>query len=372
MRLFNLMTLNRALCLLLLLISGVCQAGNGFTRRDAIKICKMPEHPIPFMELVAGTNKGKIAADDLKPLMRHFQVEKDEQIIYPAYSESEKVRFVVLSKACTASDGVDYHFYIASFTDLTGNAVFSQYYLVYQYADILDEGKRISFRSAFLTDIVSTGYLNYGKLTVQRRVGLSVPSHLDDYMKNSSCSTLTDENISSDRHPHKLLILASTPVSYCLDPDVGTKEPLKDAVICDPGNFPIFLSRFLESEELQRKHIKLPIRYQYVSQCADMSGMDVKRFEEFQKNSPESCLDLTIVSAKVSATVKKMLDIDQVDFPVMWNQHTLKKHSWLLSIFVSDSEAIVHTYKPDTDGQALYFFEHTDCWRLSKIDSQSL
>ena len=368
MRLFNLMTLNRALCLLLLLISGVCQAGDGFTRRDAIELCKMTEHLISFTELVAGANKGKIAADDLKPLMRYFQVEKDEQIIYPAYSESEKVRFVVLSKACTASDGVDYHFYIASFTDLTGNAIFSQYYLIYQYSDILNEKGNISFRKASRR---IQGYYN-GSLNVERKVGLLSPSHLGDYMKNSSCSTLTDENISSDRHPHKLLILASTPVSYCLDPDAGTKEPLKDAVICDSGNFPIFLSRFLESEELQRKHIKLPIRYQYVSQCADMSGMDVKRFEEFQKNSPESCLDLTIVSAKVSAKVKKMLDIDQVDFPVMWGQHTLKKHSWLLSIFVSDSEAIVHTYKPDTDGQSLYFFEHTDCWRLSKIDSQSL
>ena len=369
MRLFNLMTLNRALCLLLLLISGVCQAGDGFTRRDAIELCKMTEHPVTFMAVVAGKNKGKIAADDLKVLLRHLQVEKDEQIIYPAYSKSEKVRFVVLSKACTASDGVDYHFYIASFTDSTGNAVFSQYYLAYQYADILDEKRNISFRKvSYRTE----GDFKYGKLTVQRRVGLLDSSHLGDYMKSSSCSTLADENISSDRHPYKLLILASTPVSYCLDPDAGTKEPLKDAVICDPGNFPIFLSRFLESEELQRKHIKLPIRYQYVSQCADMSGMDVKRFEEFQKNSPESCLDLTIVSAKVSAKVKKMLDIDQVDFPVMWNQHTLKKHSWLLSIFVSDSEAIVHTYKPDTDGQALYFFEHTDCWRLSKIDSQSL
>ena len=368
MRLFNLMTLNRALCLLLLLISGVCQAGDGFTRRDAIKLCKMTEHLISFTELVAGANKGKIAADDLKPLMRYFQVEKDEQIIYPAYSESEKVRFVVLSKSCTASDGVDYHFYIASFTDLTGNAVFSQYYLIYQYSDILNEKGNISFRKASRH---TQGYYN-GSLNVERKVGLLSPSHLGDYMKNSSCSTLTDENISSDRHPYKLLILASTPVSYCLDPDAGTKEPLKDAVICDPGNFSIFLSRFLESEELQRKHIKLPLLYESFSFCELYYGMDAKQFTSFREEYPDMCPEITIESLTPPPMIKKILDIDKFGLPVMWNQHTLKKHSWLLSIFVSDSEAIVHTYKPDTDGQSLYFFEHTDCWRLFKIDHQSL
>ncbi len=360
MHLFNLTTLNRILFLLLLLTGGVCKAGDGFYGTGAVTLCKIPEDPVAFMAVVASDNNGKITADDLKVLLRHLQVEKDEQIIYPAYSKSEKVRFVVLSKACTASDGVDYHFYISSFTDSTGNAVFSQYYLAYQYADILDEKRNISHPTE--------GDFKYGKLTVQRRVGLLDSSHLGDYMKNSSCSTLTDENISSDQHPYKLLILASTPVSYCLDPDAGTKEPLKDAVICDSGNFHIFLSRFLESKDLQRKHIKRPFRYASIAPCADYYGMDAKQFAYFREEYPNMCPEITIKSLNPSPMIEKMTNL----FHGMWNQHTFKKRSWLLSVFVSDSEAEVHAFKPGTGGQSLYFFEHTDCWRLSGIENYSL
>lgn len=145
-------------------------------------ICEMPEDLSAFEALISNRVGKEISGSDIELLKNDLEVSKDEETIDAFYSRSEKVRFVVLTKSCIASDQVPYEFHMGVITDLEGNAIFSQAYLIYRTEDILSGKRGFSFDNVFGSE------KDYSTLVSKSTVGVMNTKQLEEYMTSLGCS----------------------------------------------------------------------------------------------------------------------------------------------------------------------------------------
>lgn len=115
---------------------------------------------------------------------------------------------------------------------------------------------------------------------------------------------------------------------------------------CPAKDFKGFLAAFIESTAVQRAHVAVPLSSSYVDGEAQ----------------PEP------------AIVKRQLQADAIEYPVMPNKAQLAKDRLVMStksISVGDTE--VKVALPDTGYQFRYLFRKTGkCWTLVEINDDSV
>ena len=347
----------------------------------AESVCLLPENVALFMESVAGGNKRKITGDDIKNLKSQFEVKKDEYVIYPYYSKSEKVRFVALSKQCTASDGVVYRFLIAAFTDAAGNAIFSQYHLVYRHSDFLD-GKRKYVEydndSHYYEDFFGSTfgsishYVDHwhhedrsikrfprsGSLIVQKTFDLPNESQLIDHIKNPICADLLmSDNASDSAHSHKFFMLTSVFIFSCIDlsiPEENATELPESASVCKPGNFHRFLESAMASKDFLSRHTRFPLQYGYYESRLLISPPPYSSpYEDYNWK-------------------ERILGPADDSWWRLPDKRTIREVPFDIGIFVSYTNpagAKVRFFQPSTTYGFNYYFEYQDCWRLFRYNN---
>ena len=166
-------------------------------------LCELPEDISAFKALIKDKVGEEISGTDIELLQKEMEFVGENETIDYGYSRSEKVRYVFLRKECIAPDNIPYRFAVGVLTDLLGNAIFHQTFLLYQREDMLN-GKR-----AFFFENVIDGQNNYAELISKNTVGVMNKKQLDEYMDSLSCSKLaTDEQDSAkflykrDREKH--------------------------------------------------------------------------------------------------------------------------------------------------------------------------
>ena len=181
-----------------------------------INICEIPENTSAFKTLIENRVGLEIAGSDIKLLQDELglEVTKDEKTADVFYSVSvsegrlisdatKKVRFVGLKKRCIASDQVPYEFHIGILTDLAGNAIFNQAYLIYEHEFILNGKREFSFPNIFASSS------EYARLISKKTVGIMDKAQLDSYMQSLGCSKLESVNKN----------VASASYAYIIDPE---------------------------------------------------------------------------------------------------------------------------------------------------------
>jgi len=148
--------------------------------------CDISEDLSEFSNAVARLVGHDIDSSDIDILRNEFEVLKDEEVIDPFYSRTEKLRFITLVHNCTASDGVSYDLYIGALIDSLGDAVFSQNYIIYRSEDIVD-GKR-----GFLFSRLFGGNDEYEKILSEIIVGKMSEDQLHSYMESIGCTIIND------------------------------------------------------------------------------------------------------------------------------------------------------------------------------------
>lgn len=156
-------------------------------------ICELPEDHSAVRDHILDRFGGEMSGSDIEILRDEFDIIKDEFVIDPFYSRKEKVRFIGLSKKCKASDGIVYELQIGATIDADGEIIFSQFYVIYTFEDILNGKRKFSF------DKFHGNKSEYSKLISREAVDLLTISQFDDYMKKLGCErskNITDDKLS--------------------------------------------------------------------------------------------------------------------------------------------------------------------------------
>ena len=187
-----------------------------------INICEIPEDISAFKTLIENRVGLEIAGSDIKLLQDELGLEVTEDretadVFYSVsvsegrlrFDETKKLRAVVLTKRCIASDQVPYEFHIGILTDLAGNAIANQVYLIYEQESIFNGKREFSFPN------VPASSSEYTRLISKKTVGVMDKAQLDSYMQSLGCSKL--ESVNKD--------VASASYAYIIDPekDLGSR-----------------------------------------------------------------------------------------------------------------------------------------------------
>jgi len=142
----------------------------------------------------------------------------------------------------------------------------------------------------------------------------------------------------------KLLLLALLIGGYHGSLSAATQENSVNP-ICSAQNFDKFLSTFANDIEVQKKFIVLPLQSDSVDAMAE----------------PEP------------KTVTKMLDLSALHFPLMPSTRKQINDGLKLSYKrINVGEVEVKLVKDDTDYQMTFFFRNDGCWKLYRINNDSL
>lgn len=152
-------------------------------------VCDLPENLSSFKEYLSIINYDVISIykqDD------EFKVVKDEFVMDPFYSKTEKIRFIGLSKKCTALDGVMYDWQITALISNNNELIFQQLFLIYQFDDIYKGKRKFSFSQ------IHASNKEYSKLISKETVGILNKYQFYDYMINLG-SILANKPIRNER-----------------------------------------------------------------------------------------------------------------------------------------------------------------------------
>ena len=212
-----------SLVLLLMLVGGIeNQPLANSEEVNRINICEIPEDISAFKTLIENRVGLEITGSDIKLLQDELglEVTEDKETVDALYSVSvsegrlisdatKKVRLVGLTKRCIASDQVPYAFHVGILTDLAGNAIANQAYLIYEHEFILNGKREFSFPNVFASSS------EYARLISKKTVGIMDKAQLDSYMQSLGCSKL--ESVNKD--------VASAAYAYIIDgvKDLGSR-----------------------------------------------------------------------------------------------------------------------------------------------------
>ncbi|HEY1284232.1 MAG TPA: hypothetical protein VGE96_07100 [Steroidobacteraceae bacterium] len=125
----------------------------------------------------------------------------------------------------------------------------------------------------------------------------------------------------------------------------GLTQKADDHSICDQAHFPDFLSSFAEDVQVQRKHTEFPLH---------------KR--EFRHVTTQ------VDPVPVESVVKE----SDVRFPVYPSPSDQRARSLTAQVASqSGRNAEVRVSREDTDYLVVYSFEHTSCWKLTRVEDRS-
>ncbi|QBF25046.1 hypothetical protein EXN22_04840 [Pseudomonas tructae] len=139
-------------------------------------VCSLDENLLSFERYVRDVAGARMDLDAVAALRGQFTVIKDEPAIDALYSSTDKVRFIGLSRECTAADGVHVHWNIALSVDMKGNPVFHQFLLLYNFEDLL-EGRR-----AFSFEHFRGSAKHYSQLLSKAAAGVMTQAQFTQYM----------------------------------------------------------------------------------------------------------------------------------------------------------------------------------------------
>ena len=148
-------------------------------------------------------------------------------------------------------------------------------------------------------------------------------------------------------HTIFLLIISICSYAFAVDPASHPMRPASGGsqIACPSRDFPEFIKAFSENTEVQRAFTKYPLQEQRMDTDAEPEPKPVLR----------------------------KLRRDQVSFPVMPNEAERKKQALVLIIEEKKPTHVKLTLvKDDTDYQINYFFSLNSCWRLERIENESL
>ncbi|WP_265257311.1 hypothetical protein [Verminephrobacter aporrectodeae] len=146
---------------------------------------------------------------------------------------------------------------------------------------------------------------------------------------------------------YSLLFFAVCSQAYALD---HASHPVQQAsgsrqIKCPSRDFYEFIKVFSENKEVQIKFTKYPLKHQWMDTDAEPEPKPVMR----------------------------ILQRDQVSFPVIHNEAKRKKKNLILQIdWIKSNRAKLTMVKDDTDYLINYFFVLNSCWNLVRIENRSL
>jgi hypothetical protein len=143
-----------------------------------------------------------------------------------------------------------------------------------------------------------------------------------------------------------VLLLAQN-IVYGLDVSQGivSQDAVELEIPCPGGNFLVFLAKFVEDETFQRAFTMYPLTKLELDYDA--------------KSGPEPFI--------------RYLEREQVQFPVIPSSR--ERTEWSLEIKLeqlSDNNAKVLLFEPDTGYRIIYFFRKNVCWKLERIEDWSM
>ena len=150
---------------------------------NMIDLCEIPEDISAFKTLIRDKVGQEISGSEIELLKKEMEITQDRETIDYGYSRSEKIRYVFLRKECIAQDKVSYTFNLGVITDLRGNAIFHQAFILYQKEDILNGKRKFSFEN------VATAKKDYSALVSKDTVGMN-RAQLEEHMDSLDCSKI--------------------------------------------------------------------------------------------------------------------------------------------------------------------------------------
>ncbi|NOQ79062.1 MAG: hypothetical protein GQ546_06640, partial [Gammaproteobacteria bacterium] len=151
-------------------------------------VCDLPENISSFKEYLLTKNYDVVS---IYKQDNEFEIVKDKLVIDPFYSKEKKIRFVGLTKKCTALDGVVYDWQITALISNDNEIIFQQLFLIYQFDDIYKGKRKFSFFR------IHASNKEYSKLISKETVGILNKNQFHYYMENLGAIFL-DKPISNE------------------------------------------------------------------------------------------------------------------------------------------------------------------------------
>ena len=169
-----------------------------FNGNKNMKICDLPENINNFTQAIESMVGSEITEKDMELLQHEFGILKDKVTYDYFFSRTEKVRFTLLEKDCTADDSVPYKFLVGGEVDGSGAAIFHQFFLVYDKQVFLQNKRKFKFEHKL------GGDEDYTEIISKQTVGFN-SEQLDEYMESLDCTELESLNgANSKRYSYKI------------------------------------------------------------------------------------------------------------------------------------------------------------------------